>query len=479
MTKWLRFACCALAILLIFVGIFHHEAWRDEADVWLVARDLSIADLFRMTRYMGHPSLWYLLVMPLAKSGLPYLSMFLLHGIVISMAIVLLAWKSPLPEFLKILLPLNYFFLFEYAIVARTYAISILILFLVALIFQERERRRWIYGLLVLLLMSTNAYALLMGMGLAALTLWEVTVERRRALLPALALMGVGFLAAYLQLAPPLDGQIVDVFCRGMWWTPDRAIQSSFLPVYGDGRTWVLVFGCVALLASFLWFWSRPKIFFVGLTSYGLLGLFYFCKFGHAARHFGFVLLFLLFLTWIMLGESRSETEAGGGRIPDLGRRLSWGLWSISLLAGAVIGLRIWFDELENVFSTSKPMAEFIERNVPPDAIIAVHPHVYTESVLAYMNTRPEFYYPSRRAMGSHMSWDVEYMREIGMLRSQVLYILFTELRDESREVYFLTNDTVERAELEVVVTMEGLDRMAIGPHDEVFRLYRWKRPVH
>jgi len=56
---------------------------------------------------------------------------------------------------------------------------------------------------------------------------------------------------------------------------------------------------------------------------------------------------------------------------------------------------------------------------------------------------------------------------------------MFAELRDEGRDIYFLTNDTVQRSELELVASMEDLDRMASGAHDEVFRLYRWKRPVH
>src|SRR2546425_5327402 len=58
----------ALAITAVFfviaiIGIVNHEMWRDEFHCWLIARDAhSLAQLYRNTRYDGHPILWYLLL---------------------------------------------------------------------------------------------------------------------------------------------------------------------------------------------------------------------------------------------------------------------------------------------------------------------------------------------------------------------------------------------------------------------------------
>ena len=57
--------------------ILCHENWRDEAQAWLLARDLSIPELFEQMSYEGHPCLWHLLLMPLVRLGLPYISMAL------------------------------------------------------------------------------------------------------------------------------------------------------------------------------------------------------------------------------------------------------------------------------------------------------------------------------------------------------------------------------------------------------------------
>src|SRR5690242_7219417 len=67
------YSACVLAAGL------HHEGWRDEADAWLAARDLPMGQWFSWLGGAGTPGLWYVLILPLARSGLPYLSMTLLH----------------------------------------------------------------------------------------------------------------------------------------------------------------------------------------------------------------------------------------------------------------------------------------------------------------------------------------------------------------------------------------------------------------
>ena len=61
-----------VALNLFFIT--RHVNWRDEAQAWLLARDLSPVQLFRQMSYEGYPCLWHLLLMPLAKLGLPLMS---------------------------------------------------------------------------------------------------------------------------------------------------------------------------------------------------------------------------------------------------------------------------------------------------------------------------------------------------------------------------------------------------------------------
>ena len=52
-----------LAVIFVAYVVFNglllmrHEQWRDEANVWLMARELSPMQLFGEIRYQGHPCL--------------------------------------------------------------------------------------------------------------------------------------------------------------------------------------------------------------------------------------------------------------------------------------------------------------------------------------------------------------------------------------------------------------------------------------
>ena len=50
-----------------FLLIFFHENWRDEAQEWLLVKDLNIFELISQLKYEGHFALWYLILMPFAK----------------------------------------------------------------------------------------------------------------------------------------------------------------------------------------------------------------------------------------------------------------------------------------------------------------------------------------------------------------------------------------------------------------------------
>ena len=58
----------ALFAILALVGVLHHEMWRDEIEIWLIARDSAgPLDLLANMATEGHPSLWYFLNFLLAR----------------------------------------------------------------------------------------------------------------------------------------------------------------------------------------------------------------------------------------------------------------------------------------------------------------------------------------------------------------------------------------------------------------------------
>ena len=125
------------ALLTSIVAIYH-EPWRDEAQAWLIARDLDIISLFKQMRYEGTPALWHLILFPFAKLNFPYCTITIIHLVIAISMVYLFVSYAPFSRITKLLFIFSYYIAYEYAIIARNYNIAILLLFLIAIFYKER-----------------------------------------------------------------------------------------------------------------------------------------------------------------------------------------------------------------------------------------------------------------------------------------------------------------------------------------------------
>ncbi|MCI7040876.1 MAG: hypothetical protein MR992_01910 [Lachnospiraceae bacterium] len=151
-----------LAGYLVFNGILlaGHELWRDEANVWLIARELSPIQLFREIRYQGHPCLWYLLIMPFAKLGFLFKTISVLSFLVMAFGAGIFTFKAPFHPITKFVCLISPIFSYYYPVVARNYCLIALLLILLAYYYPKRNEKPWFYGLLLGLLVQADTIAL-------------------------------------------------------------------------------------------------------------------------------------------------------------------------------------------------------------------------------------------------------------------------------------------------------------------------------
>lgn len=150
------------AVYLIFnvIMLAGHELWRDEANVWLIARDLSPVQLFREIRYQGHPCLWYLLLMPFAKLGLPFKTISVISFLIMATAAGFFVYRAPFHPITKLLCLVSPIFSYYYPVVARNYCLVALLLVLLAYFYPKRNEKPWVFGLLLGLLVQADTIAL-------------------------------------------------------------------------------------------------------------------------------------------------------------------------------------------------------------------------------------------------------------------------------------------------------------------------------
>jgi hypothetical protein len=469
-----------LAVVLAFAAlgvvlVLHHEPWRDEADTWLMARDAPLGELIRRTAYVGVPALWSFVLAPFARLGLPYGVIGFVNLAFAIAAIAIFTFRSPFPPLMRALIVFSFYLSYEYAVIARSYAISVLLLMTLAALDPRRLSRPLAYGVALALLFNTNVHGIMLGIPLAGLWAWEAIRSRPRArsVWIGLAVAAAGAVLALAQLLPPADGQLRGLAERaGPRWIP-ISLAGALFPTLEANRP-VMAVSALILAAALVVSWSRRRAFvFLAVASAGLWAVFT-LKYPGTLRHWGFLFLALIHTLWIVRAAEPSRdpprTESPRGPIAAMaGMVLAVG-WPFALAWSVYVAALHWHRDFVDPFSGSRAMARYLLDQGLVDVPIAAWPAPQAEAVLPHLPVR-RFWYPGIRAYGSYMQWDRAYEEGMEIGDDEVLRRVGEEF-PRDREVLLLANrplagaDTAGFAMIHVVVgdVMMG---------DEQYVLYR------
>ena len=156
-----------------FILILYHENWRDEAQAWMLARDLNIFELILQLKYEGHFILWFLILMPFAKLGFPYITTNIISWLICLLSVILILWKSPLKKYQKILFVFSAPMIYLYSVISRPYCLIPLAISLIACFYKDRKEKPIRYILSIVLLANTHVIML----GMVGVLLLEFFIE--------------------------------------------------------------------------------------------------------------------------------------------------------------------------------------------------------------------------------------------------------------------------------------------------------------
>ncbi len=168
-------------ILVLCVTIPWHEPWNDEAQAWLLARDLGLHELiFNALRYESHPPLWYLILWVPTHLHVGYPALSWISGAIAAAGIYFLLRFAPFPFCLRATLPFTYFLAYQYAVVARSYVLFPLLGFAVAQTYRIRPARPIRMAFLLGLLANVCVHGTLVACAFSLAYAWELRKERRQ-----------------------------------------------------------------------------------------------------------------------------------------------------------------------------------------------------------------------------------------------------------------------------------------------------------
>ena len=172
--KKFEISMMVLFAIFSFIIMYFHESWRDEAQAWLISRDISWLNIIKQVKYEGHPWLWFYLLAFFSKIGLPYFTIKIVSWIATNIFVWILLNRAPFKKITKVLLIFSTPVLYLYPAIARDYCLIPLAIGLIAVYYQKKTEKPIQYILSIMLLANTH----LIVWGLVGALLLEFYLEQ-------------------------------------------------------------------------------------------------------------------------------------------------------------------------------------------------------------------------------------------------------------------------------------------------------------
>jgi hypothetical protein len=386
--------------LVIFI-VTKHEFWRDEVRALSLARTaISPFDLYGLTQYDGHPILWYLLLFIGKSIGNTPLILPITSIIIAFSAVSVFMFISPFPFWIRCLFIFSSFPLYEYSVMARNYGISMLLLFVSAILYRNRGKHPFLLAFVLFLLANTNVHSTILVCLIAVIWAWDMVIDQRMAsdnvhnflrYLPFVIIF-TGVLLCVIWTIPRENTIVTIAPVRNMSLPElaDSLLKAALDAMLHPGQTFSkIVLGDSPLFVSVLLYLvvfgliNRPNLFLVALGSQVAFGVLFRVGYAGAYRHQGLFLVFMLFLYWLFIDSLNYRTMT---RMKHLLFNIGfYGSMLILILVNINIGIHSILTDIYQEMSSSKSFGEFLNNSETyQDAIIVPEPDYLVESLPYY-----------------------------------------------------------------------------------------------
>jgi hypothetical protein len=426
----------AAFLCVVAAGIVHHEMWRDEWQAWMIARDsFSLGQLLVGIRFEGHPPTWHVLIFALSRFTRSPLAMQGFHVALAATSIFIIARYSPLPRLQTGLLAFGYFLAYEYAVIARPYALGVLALFAFCALFPVRGRYPLPVAATLLVLAGTSAYGMILSVAAAGALLIEAggTAGRgagawARQHVVGLAVVAwlVGLAVVFTLLWPSsgFRGVLASDEPYSLWAVAytAAALGRAYLPLPDIGadsfwNTHVLATDSRAALAqaaavslalaagALLLFARKPAVLFMFTAGTAALLAFRHFVFAGSMRHDGHMFVLFAACLWLAALPLR-EWRLPPALARWTGTRAGWaGTFVAVVLTVQVAAAAILYAaDIRGHFSAAPMAADYLRKNGLHELPLAALPAPAGSSVAGLLD-RP-VYYPGIGGAGTYIRWD-------------------------------------------------------------------------
>jgi hypothetical protein len=348
--------------------------WYDEAQSWLLARDLSFSGIFKQMVYEGHSCLFFYYLKLLIIIGVPYkyLDYFsLFFGLI---AVWLILYKSPFNKYINTLLVFSPAFIYHCPIFARPYVFSLLLFILICILYKERYKHPFLLGIIFFFFINTHILTIIFVGSLMLIEVYEYFFKdkkyfKERVIMGCMATLGVIFFAI----------QILGSFNKrsDILGSIDIAnVLSSVFNVFGALFLDNVVFFAIVLFLLLLLVKSiivNKKVFFIiifNTISYLIFSSI--CNLYPSKAIY--IMMYFLFSIWLFYEEEKKECNK---------------VFIIVLLFSCIASFDYIKDDILGDYSTSLKISNYLNKDDRNKIkILTIN---YNSDVVALLDDRFEF----------------------------------------------------------------------------------------
>jgi hypothetical protein len=459
----LEYFSFALFVTLTAVTVYYHEPWSDEANSWLLGRDVSLFQLWtRLMHYEGTPGLWQTLLHVLMRVGLPYSGMNIFSASLGCAAAWVFMRHAQLATPIRLLMPFTFYLFFQYSVIARSYCLLPLLLFLCATFYTRATEKPGLVTLLLCLMAGVSVHGMIVSGAIAISLLWNARgswkqinqTSRKKLVFLALTYIVVTSLLAWSAWPAPdvMFAKVRDYSFDHLLDTTRETLSNAYT---GE---WISSLAVVLCSLPFLWCGRAIAMFLISG-----LALFVFNAYVYAnVWHEGMPFLAWLFAMWIAGQAVKPKWIAILGLIAMLSVVGAQGYWAFQTAAY----------DWTSPYSGSRTAARYLrENNIVQAGIegfgfagVALQPYFDRNIFPNFRDGGPSGYY----------DWSEDYRNFDGLddlPQTHPEYVIVGYKDDEEK---ILTGRTIRKSGYKLIRHFDG----SLYWHDEVlepdaFDLYR------
>lgn len=398
--------------ILMITSVITHECYQEEAQSWLMARDLNPIQIIQQLKYEGHSFLWYYILMPFAKMGFPMQTQNFITATMAIVGVYLILKKSPFNKMEKLLIVFSGGMIYFYSIIARPYALAVLILYAIATMYNQRKEHPYKYAILLAILGQTHLIMLPVVVMLA-IFFWEnelikkeTTKEEKIKLLKSLSIVMVSVIiflvigiftmynCAIIRKNDITIMGILEKIQNQVTVATSYLIGSDNIKEYHIWMVTIPIIMCVigsrknAKLS--LVFWSQVIFtFLVHAFIWNTISL-----------RIYMVIYMLIFWMWLYKNEYKKDNK--------------WLQIAFILffLITAIPSYNIAIQDVFYNYSDGKNAAKYIENNIEEGACFICADNETHQSIIGYLpKNKYKFYQVSSQSYFTYMTWNEEWNR--------------------------------------------------------------------